>query len=102
METKSVKSFDLPSTKASFSEVSESESTNSPAASTTELVARGNWSRPIEFILSCLNYAVGLGKKLWLQDFLKFLILKYLQGMFGDFQCLHFVMAVAPSWFLTF
>lgn len=63
MDSKSVKSFDLPSLKIS-AEVSESESADSPAASTAEMVARGNWGRPIEFILSCLNYAVGLGKKL--------------------------------------
>lgn len=58
-----MKSFDLPSLKVSTNKVSESDSTSSPAESTTELVARGNWSRPIEFILSCLNYAVGLGEK---------------------------------------
>lgn len=33
----------------------------SKRASQTELVGRANWGRPIEFILSCLNYAVGLG-----------------------------------------
>ena len=32
-----------------------------PASSTVLLVERANWSRPIEFILSCLNYSVGLG-----------------------------------------
>jgi hypothetical protein len=63
MDTKSVKSFDLPSLKESKCEVSESDSSNSPTESTTELVSRGNWGRPIEFILSCLNYAVGLGKR---------------------------------------
>lgn len=56
MNGKSTKSFDLPSSKESFS-----EPTNSPAESTTELVSRGNWGSPVEFILSCLNYAVGLG-----------------------------------------
>lgn len=42
---------------------SEKEPDEEPAttASTTELVARANWSKPVEFILSCLNYAVGLG-----------------------------------------
>jgi hypothetical protein len=62
MDGKSVKSFDLPIPKVSLSELSDSDASDSPGASTTELVARGNWSRPIEFILSCLNYAVGLGK----------------------------------------
>lgn len=57
-----MKSFDLPS--LSIGKVSESDSTTSPTESTVELVARGNWSKPIEFILSCLNYAVGLGEKL--------------------------------------
>lgn len=56
MDVKSVKSFDLPSEKAAVS-----ESSRSPTTSTTELVSRGNWSNPIEFTLSCLNYAVGLG-----------------------------------------
>ncbi|CRK99499.1 CLUMA_CG012818, isoform A [Clunio marinus] len=37
------------------------DSENSPTGSTTQLVARGNWGNQIEFILSCLNYAVGLG-----------------------------------------
>jgi hypothetical protein len=60
MDTKSVKSFDLPSMTY---KVSESDSTVSPSDSAADLVSRGNWSRPIEFILSCLNYAVGLGKK---------------------------------------
>lgn len=53
-----VESYDLPgvSRKASIS-----NSSNSPTSSNDELIERGNWSRPIEFILSCLNYAVGLG-----------------------------------------
>lgn len=71
MDTKSTKAFDTPSWKASVSEFSESDSTT--AASTTELVARGNWSRPIEFILSCLNYAVGLGETSNSEDFRKVL-----------------------------
>lgn len=54
----SVKSYDLPEVarKASIS-----NSSSYPTSSTDELIERGNWSRPIEFILSCLNYAVGLG-----------------------------------------
>lgn len=58
-----MKSFDLPPLEATTSKVSESDSTVSPTHSTADLVSRGNWSRPIEFILSCLNYAVGLGEK---------------------------------------
>lgn len=34
---------------------------NSPSESTVDLIDRGNWGNPVEFILSCLNYAVGLG-----------------------------------------
>lgn len=34
---------------------------NSPTESTVALIERGNWGKPIEFVLSCLNYAVGLG-----------------------------------------
>lgn len=59
METRSVKSYDLPGGE-SDSKPAISE-TSSPATSSTELVERGNWGNPIEFILSCLNYAVGLG-----------------------------------------
>lgn len=53
-----MKSYDLP---GSFRKSSISESGNSGVASTENLVERGNWDRPIEFILTCLNYAVGLG-----------------------------------------
>lgn len=57
MDKKSVKSYNVSwEEKASIS-----ESTTSPTGSNTELLERGNWSSPIEFILSCLNYAVGLG-----------------------------------------
>lgn len=56
MDEKPVKSYDLPNGKESFTDL-----TTTPTESTTELVARGNWSNPVEFILSCLNYAVGLG-----------------------------------------
>lgn len=55
MDSKTVKSYDFPSGKDAISESS------SPTSSTAELVVRANWGRPIEFILSCLNYAVGLG-----------------------------------------
>lgn len=49
------KSYDMQNfrtEKFSESEVSES---------TVALIERGNWGSPIEFVLSCLNYAVGLG-----------------------------------------
>ena len=58
MESKSVKSYDI---EPAFDKASVSELGDLQTASTFELVERGNWSRPIEFILSCLNYAVGLG-----------------------------------------
>lgn len=47
MDTESRKSSDLNVEKAS----------NDSA----ELVERGNWGKPLEFILACLNYALGLG-----------------------------------------
>lgn len=58
MEAKFAKSYDFDH---AFDKASVSESGSSTTASTAKLVDRGNWSRPIEFILSCLNYAVGLG-----------------------------------------
>lgn len=30
-------------------------------AATVEVIDRGQWGNPVEFILSCLGYAVGLG-----------------------------------------
>ena len=72
-----VKSFDLPQVEApqQTTVVKDSmESVKDPdaqATSTEELVDRGNWSNPIEFILSCLNYAVGLGN-VWRFPYLAF------------------------------
>lgn len=56
MESKSVKSYEISAEKSSIAGLERVET-----SSTEELVARGNWGKPIEFILSCLNYAVGLG-----------------------------------------
>lgn len=56
MDIKSSKSYNISSDK-----VSVNDSSSSPTTSSTELLDRANWSNPIEFILSCLNYAVGLG-----------------------------------------
>ncbi|CRL02312.1 CLUMA_CG015093, isoform A [Clunio marinus] len=33
----------------------------SATASTDALVGRGNWGSPVEFVLACMNYALGLG-----------------------------------------
>jgi SNF family Na+-dependent transporter len=49
----SKKSYDM--------QTSECDISNSPTESTVALIERGNWGNPIEFLLSCLNYAVGLG-----------------------------------------
>ena len=56
MRKESMKNFEL-----SFYKSSTSESSSSRDSAAILLVERGNWSRPIEFVLSCLNYAVGLG-----------------------------------------
>lgn len=50
------KSYDLQNFRNEKDEISHSQS-----ESTVDLIERGNWSNPVEFILSCLNYAVGLG-----------------------------------------
>lgn len=32
---------------------------------------RGNWGRPVEFILSCMNFAIGLGN-VWRYPYLAY------------------------------
>ena len=74
-----VKSFDLPQFKApqpttvveDSMESVEDSAAQAQATSTEELGDRGNWSNPTEFILSCLNYAVGLGN-VWRFPYLAF------------------------------
>lgn len=59
---KSVKSYDLSASNSKTSISESGESGDSVhATSADDLVARGNWDKPIEFVLTCLNYAVGLG-----------------------------------------
>lgn len=45
----------------SIAQSDSSKSIKETAKSTDELILRGNWGNPVEFILSCLNYAAGLG-----------------------------------------
>lgn len=54
-------SYDLPGFDRGKASGSNENDSNLGNASTENLVERNNWSSPIEFILSCLSYAVGLG-----------------------------------------
>lgn len=61
-EKRSTKSYDLPGefVPAQFTATSEPQETVQ-TSSTDTLVERGNWGNPVEFILACMNYALGLG-----------------------------------------
>lgn len=62
MDGKSSNSYDLPASKETVSPTEATfTSENTPGASTDKLVERGNWGKPIEFVLACMNYALGLG-----------------------------------------
>jgi hypothetical protein len=60
MEKASGSSYDLPGFDREKASANDTNS-NSGNSSTENLVERNNWGNPIEFILSCLSYAVGLG-----------------------------------------
>lgn len=52
--------------------LSSSSSDLTTFSSTAELIAeRAKWGKPIEFVLSCLNYAIGLGN-IWRYPYLAF------------------------------
>lgn len=55
------KIYDLHNNVRGGEKFSECDISISPTDSTVALIERGNWGNPIEFVLSCLNYAVGLG-----------------------------------------
>lgn len=59
MERKSVKSYNFPA--GGGEKESISEAPNSTTESTDGLAERGNWGSPVEFVLACMNYALGLG-----------------------------------------
>lgn len=78
MDGKYVKSYDLHPTKGDASEKSANFEPvdNSTAASDENLIAdRANWGRPIEFILSCMNFAIGLGN-VWRYPYLAYRLTK--------------------------
>lgn len=63
---KNSSSYDLPQFdgvggKEKSATTLEDNSTTPTASSTASLVERNHWSSPVEFILSCLSYAIGLG-----------------------------------------
>lgn len=61
MEKPSAPSYDIPNFDREKSTSFENDSSSGNNSSTDNLVERSNWGNPIEFILSCLSYAVGLG-----------------------------------------
>lgn len=65
MKESSVNSYDIPQFEISGMGKSttslENNSSTGTTTSTTNLVERNNWKSPVEFILTCLSYAVGLG-----------------------------------------
>jgi hypothetical protein len=68
METKGVKSYDVNQIGWNVTEKSETsgladgeQTVNSTSNLTDDVVDRANWSNPVEFILSCMNFAIGLG-----------------------------------------
>jgi solute carrier family 6 (neurotransmitter transporter, glycine) member 5/9 len=80
MDEKPVKSYSLPGEFVPDKRLSDSptngslnNSTNPLTASDSEsdLPERGNWSNPIEFVLACMNYALGLGN-VWRFPYLAF------------------------------
>ncbi|KAG5680362.1 hypothetical protein PVAND_009871 [Polypedilum vanderplanki] len=57
-----VKSFDVPNISGIEKSSNNGSNVEISTSSTVNLIEdRTNWSRPIEFILSCLSYAIGLG-----------------------------------------
>ncbi|CAG9805041.1 unnamed protein product [Chironomus riparius] len=76
MEKKSVKSYDFPPdptrTEIGFEGMS-TEASEGPynASSDKQIKDRGNWSNPVEFILSCMNFAIGLGN-VWRYPYLAY------------------------------
>lgn len=73
MSEKSTNSFDLPQTNGSKSENNESTTTvySSHDDGLTEINDRPNWGSPVEFILSCMNFALGLGN-VWRYPYLAY------------------------------
>lgn len=62
MEKSSVSSYDIPSLDRGEKSFAGTDTNSISGNSSTEnLVKRSNWASPLEFILSCLSYAVGLG-----------------------------------------
>lgn len=61
MEKASVSSYDLPGFDREKSSATIGNDSDLGNSSTENLVERNKWSSPVEFILSCLSYAVGLG-----------------------------------------
>lgn len=76
METKPGKSYDFPHANGDNgkSKRNLSESTPSAFGSDDNIIysdARPNWGSPVEFILSCMNFALGLGN-VWRYPYLAY------------------------------
>ena len=61
---------------------------------------RGTWTHPCDFFISCLGYAVGLGRHLYV--ILEILIFKWLQETSGDSPTCVLNMVAAHFYFPTF
>ena len=76
MEKKSAKSYDFPADPSKsdigFEGIGAEESQNPQNASgEKQIKERGNWANPVEFILSCMNFAIGLGN-VWRYPYLAY------------------------------
>lgn len=73
MEKKSAKSYDFPADPSrsdiGFEGIGAEESQN--ASGEKQIKERGNWANPVEFILSCMNFAIGLGN-VWRYPYLAY------------------------------
>jgi hypothetical protein len=72
MSSGNTKSYDLPPTYSDKKADGGDPLGDSTESSTENLIeARANWSSPLEFILSCMNFSLGLGN-VWRYPYLAY------------------------------